>query len=199
MLIQIKKFLNYDCYKIYQSEKEIEVYPIEKEIVNPALSVQIKWNTEYEISVKSRNDKRIITKSKQKNFSIAAMIILCKKYFEHPKNDVDTINKLKNLIEQSNLEDANKLLEEKLDKKFYSITENIEKDFSKICMAIKGDKVDIVFHKKYILRDISVSRAYIVLYNYAKLLENFDKWFYILNKELPINDKYDALAELYIF
>lgn len=181
---------------MYENEEEIEIYHIENEIINPELSILVRLNKEYEISIKNRNDKKIVINNKQKDFIIAAVVILCKKIFEHPKNDTEIIRKLRNLVEECNLEDANKLLEEKLDKKLYSMK---EKNFSKICMIVKGDKVDIVYHEKYILKGIPISRGYIVLYNYTKLLNTFYKIFKALSSELSINNKYDELAELYIF
>ncbi len=71
-------------------------------------------------------------------------------------------------------------------------------DFSKISLIINGEKADVKFRNEYLVQDINLVRAYGVLYNYCKKLENIREWYGKLHEDSLGNVSRDEVEMLYI-
>lgn len=195
MINRIKKSLQNENYRFIEEENLIQIfYGIGCKY--PEDYIIIKKCEDYiELLEVHRDEEKIIIKSNDENFVIITVIVLCKRIFEAPSNDAIVVRELRSEVSNGNIERANKILDENLNSNFFSIN---EENTGKIIMLNCGEKVHIKFQDKFIVENAILSRGYVVLYNYAKLLMEFEKIFKQLSEEFNTQNKYQNLATLYI-
>lgn len=196
MINKIIDIFGSQLYSIRQIESGIEVYHLENKVISQEKYILLQKEIDaYTVILVTRGERRIIYKGVNEDFAIAYIIILCKKYFEHPETDTLSIRELRNLVDDNKIDEVYKILNEKLNKKYYLI--DSQKD-RKICLFIKGDKAYVQYNMLEIIADAKLSRGYVVLYNYSRLLEFFDVLYYQLGEKLNIENGYNELSQLYL-
>jgi len=198
----LKDILDSSIYSILNIEYGIEIYYIESDMILQEKYIRIKnVDNKFVLYVVSRNDIKEIVASEDKILIVLISIVLCKKYFQHPQSDNSFIRELRMIVDAKNINQAKEMLKYKCNEMYYSIFEKEEK---KICLLNKNGKISVVYKngnfEKAIVEDAKLSRAFVVIYNYATLCETFD---YIYNNELKKIEKesidYYKLLEYYLF
>lgn len=183
-------------YKIINSGNSIDVYPIVNGVVEQEVYITMKQDfNSYQIFVVHRDEKKVIKKTDNFNKALSIVVVLCKKYFEHPKSDNNVIREIRKLASEGDFEKINTIFKNKLDSNSFSLSKVID---NKISLKRKEDMVDIVFQGEYIANNVKISRGYVILFNYANLLMCFNEIFSELSKLLEINNEYEMLSKLYI-
>lgn len=196
MINIVRNILDEKNYKIINSGNSIDVYPIVNGIVEQEVYITMKQDfNSYQIFVVHRDEKKIIKKMDNFNKALSIVVVLCKKYFEHPKSNNNVIREIRKLASEGDFEKINTIFKNKLDSNSFSLSKVID---NKISLKRKEDMVDIVFKGEYIANNVKISRGYVILFNYANLLMCFNELFSELSKLLEINNEYEMLSKLYI-
>lgn len=196
MINIVRNILDEKNYKIINSGNSIDVYPIVNGIVEQEVYITMKQDfNSYQIFVVHRDEKKIIKKTDNFNKALSIVVVLCKKYFEHPKSNNNVIREIRKLASEGDFEKINTIFKNKLDSNSFSLSKVID---NKISLKRKEDMVDIVFKGEYIANNVKISRGYVILFNYANLLMCFNELFSELSKLLEINNEYEMLSKLYI-
>ena len=194
MINIVRNILDEKNYKIINSGNSIDVYPIVNGIVEQEVYITMKQDfNSYQIFVVHRDEKKIIKKTDNFNKALSIVVVLCKKYFEHPKSNNNVIREIRKLASEGDFEKINTIFKNKLDSNSFSLSKVID---NKISLKRKEDMVDIVFKGEYIANNVKISRGYVILFNYANLLMCFNELFSELSKLLEINNEYEMLSKL---
>lgn len=192
----VKKFLINEEYHFVEDESFVQVFYGKDNVYPEDYILLRKQEINIEVLEVHRNEKKEILKSTDENFAIMTTVIMCKRIFEAPNNEVSITREIRNEVTKENIDRANQILYKNLNADLFSI---IKEEFDKVSLLMKGSKSDIKFQDKYITENANLSRGYVVLYNYTKRLMEFEKIYNKLKDEFNVQNQYKKLAGLYIF
>lgn len=196
MINLIKKFLINEEYHFVEDERSVQVF-YGKDSVYPEDYILLrKQEVNIEVLEVHRNEKKEIVISNDENFAIMTTVIICKRIFEAPNNEVSITREIRNEVTKGNTGSANQMLYKNLNANLFSIN---KEEFYKVSLVRKENESDIKFQGKYIIENANLSRGYVALYNYTKQLMEFEKIYNKLKAEFNPQNEYKKLAGLYIF
>lgn len=201
MIDKIKDILDNTKYSILNNENGIEIYTIKNKVIVQDKYIRIVTSDcNFVLYVISRDIAQKVAESLDENFTIGITIVLCKKYFEHPQIDNIFARELRTTVDKGNFDIANQMLEKKCNNKYYSLYELEE---GKVCLFNRNGNICVLYKygmvEKEIVQNAQLSRAYVVVFNYATLLENYDYIYKTILKNFETNNNfYYMLLEYYM-
>ncbi|WP_017472971.1 hypothetical protein [Amphibacillus jilinensis] len=201
MIEKFQKILDSNKYSIIEKDNSIKIHPVDNNLVIPDQHVNIQeYDSKYFIFLVSRNEKKQVAEINVKDidFSIAIAIVICKSNFEQPCQDLAFIRKIRELIKNNEIDNVEKLFKQEINNDFFSIENHKENNIN---LYRNGDRASVYYNKDYIVKEVKLSRAYVVLYNYVKLLEEFEPIYKELTNYLRVNknNDYFELRKYYVF
>lgn len=196
------EILDSDKYKILNRENGIKVYNIQDGMTfQEKFYTLINVNDSIAIYEVSRDIEKEIGIFKDYKFAIGVLIVLCCKKFERPSENNEIIRKLRGYAEENNIELSCQILKKECDEKFYSIFSFKE---NAICLIKENDTYNIYYKsktdEKIIISATKLSRAFVVTYNYAKMLKYYDSIYNEKISKLNLDkESYNKLLEYYVF
>ena len=197
MLNKIKEGLQkYDCI-ILEHKDGVGIHSSIKGYPNPENYILVQnFGDCFKIYDVSRNDKYLRVQDTSEDFIICCIILLCKNCRGENFNETFVRKELRNFANKKQFDKVCEFISNKVDTQYFVIN---KEDFAKVSMIIKEDVASIKYQNIYISKDDPLRIAYVVLYNYAKKLMEFNLEFQTLSLKYDIKDKYDELARLYLF
>jgi len=192
----VKKFLINQDYHFVEDNSFVRVFYGKNNVYPEDYILFGKQGVTSEVFEVHRDEKKEILKSNDENFAIMTVVIICKRTFEAPNSEASITREIRNEVAHGNIGRANQILNENLNSNIFSI---LKEKFDRISLLRKGNETDIKFQNKYITENANLSRGYVVVYNYAKRLMEFEKIYSQLKDEFNVKGEYKKLANLYIF
>lgn len=115
-----------------------------------------------------RDSEKIIINTDSMEEAFIYAIFAYKKLYDR-LSDNNIVKKIRECISDGNENQILSYINQNWDKDFYSVNDEI---ISKISLIRHNDFFDIKFMGKYIVKDVSASRGYVVFYNYYVKLQN---------------------------
>lgn len=189
----IRESLKNDRCKIIETDKKIVLFQ-EKGENYPEDYIEIEHiNDKYMVSEVHRNQKQIKIETEKEEAAIYA-IVLYKRLYD---NIVDRI-KARDIRSYMNAGEENKALEciiSTFEDSVYSI--DVEKE-SKISLIRSNDRANVKFDGEYLVENVSLSRGYVVLYNYCTKLHYITMYYDEMQKQLDCTVRCETIQRLYI-
>lgn len=189
------KILKDSHLKLIRVENET-VLLLNENSVYPENCVEIKKDkTYYAVSEIHRNSTKLVKEIKNKDEAKVWAIVIAKKMFDS-LNKEEVVDLIEELVEEGNEEHIPKLLNE-IGFTNYCIG---REDSNKISLIHLEENMDIKYNGKFIVEQVKIKRAYIVLYNYCNKLKNISDFCHEINTVIKIdNINYQELIEVYMF
>ena len=201
-MINIFNVLDANKYEVKKIKNGIEIYYIENEMLYQNKFIRLIHEENREIVyLISRGNHKEIGVFQKRILALSIIIILCYKNFERgPENSVIKREIIK-AAESNDIKGVLEIIENECDDRFYEIF-NFKKNT--VCI-IKNNNSYNVYYKSFnedkeIVTDASLGRAFIVLLNYTKLLENYDKLYKEISSSFGFEENYYyTILEYYMF
>lgn len=195
MIKLIQELLSkYRC-KVSNFEKKIIISDVNIENF-PEDFIEISKGDElFYINEVHRSEKKLKYETKkEENVIVITVVLATRLYYELTNPEI--AESIRKYIKSDEEVYVQKLLEKNVSNDSYSIG---REDFNKISFIKSSEKVNIMFHGRYIAKDASLSRAYVVLYNFSKELSFVRELYVELKKKVGFDLDISRIEELYIF
>jgi len=193
----LRTLLENNKYNIAKIENRIMIY-WEDNSSYPEDYIEISQNNNslYNVLEVHRNDKKNIVENVDEKVAISIAVIICNRLFQPTSNDISITRKLRQLVESGDIVLADNLLKQHLEDSVYLL--ELE-DINRVSLIVNKDKADVKFHGRTIVKNAKLSRGYVVLYNYAKHLMEFNSIYVQIKKVVGYTAKKVYMENIYLF
>ena len=193
MISLVKQLLAYDKYSIDVVNDKIIITIADA--LYPEDYIEVNYQKEsIVVSEVHRADSRVIVDTTDKQKAVIYACVLCMRLFEPLSRDA-RVDELKKQVKNDNIDWANSFLENTFSGDTYAI--GIEEVF-KISLIAYEKRADVKYRNEYLAQDANLVRAYGVLYNYSKKLENIREWYKKIDVDNLKDIRIDEIETLYI-
>lgn len=196
------EILDSDKYKIFNIENGIELHNVEKGSIFGEIFYKLIYvNDSILIYEVSRGNEKLIGTFKEEKFAVGVLVVLCCKNYENLKQDNEILERLRGYAKENNIDLCLEILKKECGEKSYSVFSFKE---NAICLINENDTYNIYYKsktdEKMIVSGARLSRAFVVTYNYAKMLKYYDSIYNEKISKLNLEEEsYNKLLEYYIF
>lgn len=196
MINIIEILLQKEKYKLIQTDKTIIIFKGNSDTY-PEDYIEIEKATDIDkfvVSEVHRDKKQIKVETEKEEEAIIYAVVVYKRLYD---DIVDRIKarKIRNLLDAGEEKKALDSIFNSFDVSLFSI--NHEDDL-KISLIHSQNKVDVKFGGEYLAEGATLSRGYVVLYNYCEKLKHISSFYKEMCKKIDCSIHLENILKMYI-
>ena len=152
-------------------------------------------NDKFIVAEVHRNVKQIKKETGKREEAAIYAVIIYKRLYDNIVNRMKARD-IREYLNRGEEEKALNCIVDCFDNSIYSID---YEDRMKISLIYVGDKADVKFGGEYLTENVTLSRGYVVFYNYCEKLQYISSYYNKIQEKINFDMSHEKVFRLYIF